>query len=158
MPKVVSTTLRDRIMRTAAPEAPVVLLEISHPQLAQTVRVINDTLDLTHNGNVYTAIPFRVLWPDDQEEQAPRATLAIDNVGKELVQWIEASSGGVGAVVTMKKVLRSNPDFVELQVEMDLQAIEMNVSEVQATLGFKNLFQKPLVRLTYRPETHPGMF
>lgn len=158
MPRVVSDTLRDRIMRSAAPEAPLVLLELTHSQLAQAVRVVNDTLEIEHNSNTYAPVPFRCLWPDDQEEQAPRATLAIDNVGRELTQWIEVSNGAVGAKVTMKKVLRSDPDYVEMSVQMDMIGIELSGEEVQVTLGFPNVYFKPLTRMTFRPESHPGIF
>lgn len=158
MPKVISSALRDRIMRTAAPESPLILLEVTHSQLAQPLRLVNDTSDLVHNGNNYVGIPFRAVWPDDQEEQSPRATLAVDNVGREMMVWIEASNGAVGASVVMKQVLRSNPDYVEMQVELGLQSIEVTLAEVRFNLSFPDIFFKPLVRLTYRPETHPGIF
>lgn len=154
----VSLTLRDRIMRSSAPESPIVLLELNHPQLADTVRVVNDTEKLTHNGADYAPIRLRVVWPDDQEEQAPRATIAIDNVDKELVKWIEVSNGAVGATITMKKVLRSSPNYVEMEVKMDVIAIELKTTFVEVTLGFVNVYFKPLIRVTYRPETHPGIF
>lgn len=157
MPNV-SPTLRDRIMRSSAPESPLALAELRHPQLATTVRVVNDTSEVIHNGLPYAPIPFRLIWPDDQEEQAPKATLAIDNIGLELTQWVDKSHGGMGATVTFKKILRSNPDYVELAVELELQGIEMTTTEILLTLGHRNLFHRPLVRMHFRPETHPAIF
>lgn len=158
MPNSVSATLRDRIMRSSSPEHPVVLLEVSHPQLASTVRLVNDTVNLVHGGNTYTAIRFRFVWPDDQEQQAPRAVIEVDNVGKELNSWIEVSNGGSEAVVVLKKVLPSTPNTVEAQITMGLQNIEQKMGVTRFNLSFPDIFFKPLVRMTYRPETHPGLF
>lgn len=158
MSKTVSTALRDRIMRTSAPEYPLTLLEISHSGLATPVRVVRDNLDITSNGNTYLAAAFRFVMPDDQEDQAPRASIAIDNVGKELMQWLEASGGGQGARVKIMQVLRSAPNTVDLQIEMDIISVTATPKEVTAELGFDNIFFKPLTRAQYRPDTHPGMF
>jgi hypothetical protein len=158
MPKVVSSALRDRIMRTAAPEYPLTLLEINQASLPQPIRVVRDTLDITSNGNVYLAVPFRFVFPDDQEDQAPRASISIDNIGRELMQWLELSAGGQGARVKIMQVLRSAPNNVELSVEMDIISVTATPTEVKAELGFDNIFFKPLCRAQYRPDTHPGMF
>lgn len=158
MPKAVTTTLRDRVMRTSSPEAPLVLLTITHPLLATPVRVVNDTQDIVSRSNNYVAIPFRVTWPDDQDRQMPRARLAVDNVGRELMAWLEASAGGTGATATLEQILPSTPDVVEISCVLDILSVTANVSEVSAELGFENIYAKPLVRLQYRPESHPGMF
>ncbi len=158
MPKAVSTTLRDRIMRTSAPESPLDLLVITHPQLVTPVRVVNDTQNLVSGGNTYTALPFRLVWPDDQESTAPRCRLAVDNVGAELMTWLEASGGGHGAQVTLMQVLPSTPNVVEISVQLDVLSITATVTEVQIELGFDNVFFKPLTRIQYRPDTHPGVF
>lgn len=160
MSKTVSSTLRDRVLRTSAPEYPVVLVEIYHAQLAgdHTVRVCNDTNDFVHNGHTYAGIPFRLTWPDDQDQQAPRAKLSIDNVGKELMAWIDISQGGRGAQVTLKQVLPSSPNLVELEVTLALLSVNVSTFEVSAELGFDNIFGAPLVRMFYRPDSHPGVF
>ncbi len=158
MPKTVSNSLRDRIMRTAAPEYPVTMLEISHSLLPEPVRVVRDTLDLISNGHTYIAVPFRFIFPDEKDDEAPRASIAIDNVGRELMQWLEVSGGGQGAKVKMMQVLRSAPDTVEIQIEMDIISVTASPKEVVAELGFENIFFKPLCRAQYRPDTHPGMF
>jgi hypothetical protein len=143
---------------TGAAEWPVLLLEIVHSALAEPIRLARDTLDLTHLGNVYTAMHFDAAPPEDLEEGEPRAALSVDNVGKELTQWLEASGGGRGATVRMIQVLRSDPDVVEWDVTMDLADVNVDLLRVEGRLGFDSLIHLPAVALSYRPDTAPGVF
>lgn len=158
MPRNYSNTFKETVNRMSAPEAPVLLLEIVHADLAQPIRVVNDTEDLVHNGNTFVALQFRATLPDDVEQGEPRAILAVDNVGKDLTGWLEMSGGGRGATVRMIQVLRSAPNTVEWEVTMDLADVRMNLLEVSGTLSFDSLINLPGIALTYRPDVAPGIF
>jgi len=158
MPRVYSTTFHNVINDTGAPEAPLILLEINHPDLTTPIRVVNDRQDLVSNGNTFIAMAFRAALPSEPEKGLPKARLAMDNVGKELVTWIDGSNGGEGATVRMMQVLRSNPDNLEVDITMDLSDVTMDSLEVTATLGFEDLLNRPAVMLSYRPDKAPGVF
>lgn len=158
MAKNYSSEFKSTLAEVSAPEIPYVLLEINHPDLASPVRVINDTEDLTSNGNLYVAIPFRCTLPDDFENQLPKARLSVDNVGKELMYWIETSGGGNGSTVTMRQVMRSRPDLVEWEITMSLFNVSCTMSEISAELGYENLFAKKAIALQYRPNNSSGIF
>jgi len=154
-----STATKKLVNATSAPELPLLLLEISHPALATPIRVVNDNQDLISNGNTYTAMAFRARLPDDMSQGGlPRAQLSIDNVGRELVQWIESSGGGKGASARMLQVVRSVPNVIEWEVTLDLSNVHMTAMEVTGTLGFEDLLNLPGVAFTYRPDTAPGLF
>jgi hypothetical protein len=158
MPKNYSANFKETIHATSAAEAPLILLEITHADLAQPIRVVNDNLDLVHAGDTYTALAFRVMPPDDLSEGQPRAAIAIDNIGRELTQWLELSGGGQGATVRMIQVLRSDPDTVEWEVTLDLADVQVNMLEVTGTLSFDDILNLPAVPLSYRPDVSPGIF
>ena len=158
MPRDYSDTFKEVANSTGAAEAPLLLLEITHADLSQPIRVVNDNQDLVSNGDTYIAMAFRARLPDDLEQGLPRATLAIDNVGRLLTDWIESSGGGQGAQVRMMQVLRSDPDTIEFDITMDLSNVSMNMTEVVGTLGFEDLLNRPGVPLSYRPDTTPGIF
>lgn len=139
-------------------ESPLILLEIDHSALSEPVRVVNDATDLTSNGHLFVACPFRCTLPDDFENQLPRATLAVDNVGRDLVYWIESSNGAMGATARFMQVMRSRPDLIEWEITMALSGITITQSEVSGMLGFEDFFTRPAVRLSYRPDNSPGMF
>ena len=100
-----------------------VLLEITHPDMPAPARVVRDTQDLVSNGNVFVATGFDFTFPDDKGAAAPRAELVVDNIGRELMSWIEASKGGRGAEVRLMIVLRETPDVIEADYRLGLERI-----------------------------------
>ena len=158
MARAYSSAYRSTLAGTSMPEAPLVLLEINHPALPQPVRVVNDTEDLVSNGNTYFGCPFRCELPDDFEGQMARARLAVDNVGRDLMYWIETSNGGQGSTVTMRQAMRSRPDVIEWEITMNLYNVTADFREISGDLGFENLFGRPAIAMTYRPDTAPGVF
>lgn len=158
MAKSYSTGMQQTLNRTSADEPVLLLLEIDHTDLATPVRVVNDTQDITSNGNLFTACAFRYTLPDDLEQGNTRARIAIDNVGRELVQWLELSNGGEGATVRMMQVRPSAPDTIEWETTMTLSNVSQNVMEVSGQLGYEDLLKRPAVSLVYDPATAPGVF
>ena len=158
MSRQYSSQYKSTLAKVSAEEAPLVLLEINHSSLSTPVRVVNDMQDITSNGNLFVACPFRYVLPDDFENQLPKARLAVDNIGRDLMYWIETSGGGAGSTVKMMQVMRSRPDTVEWSITMNLYNVQVTMREVSAELGFENLFAKPAVLLQYRPDNSPGIF
>lgn len=158
MAKNYSANFKSTLAEVNAPEAPLILLEIDHEALSAPIYVVNDTDDVVSNGNTYIAFPFRCVLPDDFESQIPKARLAIVNVGRELMYWIETTSGGQGSTCTFKQILRSNPNLVEWEITMNLYNVSVTMQEITAELGFENLFSKPAISRQYRPDTASGLF
>lgn len=158
MTRPYSSQYKSTLAKVSAEEAPLVLLEINHPALSEPVRVVNDTQDLTSNGHTFIACPFRYVLPDDFENQLPKARLVVDNIGRDLMYWIETSGGGAGSAVKMMQVMRSRPDTIEWSISMNLYNVQATMQEVSAELGFENLFAKPAISLQYRPDNSPGIF
>jgi hypothetical protein len=158
MPRNYSAHFRSRINATAADEAPLILLEIAHPTLATPIRVVNDTQDLVSNGNLYVGVAFAIWLPDDIEGQMPRARLAIDNVGRELVEPIENSGGAQGATVRVMQVLRSQPDVIEWEATLDMRNVEMTQAQITGELGYEDILNRPAIAMRYDPASSPGLF
>lgn len=158
MPKEYSAQYKSTLAEVSAEESPLILLEIDHPELTHPVRVVNDMTDVTSNGDIYIAFPFRCVLPDDFENQLPKARLSIDNVSRDLMFWIETTGGGQGSTATFKQIMRSNPNLIEWQIQMSLFNVTVNMQEISAELGFENLFGKPAVTFKYRPDNSPGLW
>lgn len=158
MAKAYSAEYKSTLSAVSAPEAPLILLVINHADLASPIRVVNDTQNITSNGNTYIGYPFRFILPNDYENQLPKAKLAIDNVGRDLMEWIESSGGAAGTTVTFMQIMRSRPNQIEWQITMSLYNVSVNPMEVTGELGFENLFAKPAISIQYRPETCAAIF
>ena len=154
-----TAALYERSLRETAPADRVLTaLEISHPAIAQPVRVINDTEGRRIEGNDYIALRFDARLADDIAGQAPQAELAIDNIGRALTQWIEATGGGVGATARVMLVLSLPDPPVEWELTLDVAGMTVDQERVTARLGFDPLLGGNAVTLRHDPETSPGLF
>jgi hypothetical protein len=158
MARTYSAQYKSTLAKVSAEEAPLILVEINHPELVAPIRVVNDTENITSNGEEFIAFPFSVILPDDYENKLPRARIAISNVGRDLMFWLETTDGGIGSTATFRQLMRSRPDTVEWEITMALFNITANNLEVTAELGFENLFAKPAISISYRPENSAGLF
>lgn len=146
-----------RALNATSAEEPVLeLIEITHPDLAVPARFVNDTQDITCQGNLFYATAFRLTRPDDVDQQTPTAKLAVDNIGRELTQWLEVSNGGKKAKCRVLAVLRSEPDVFQYDMTLDLTGISITNLEVSGSLGFQNSLMLPAVAVRYDPITAPG--
>lgn len=139
-------------------EFPLILLEIEHQNLATPIRIVNDREDVTHNGDLFQAFAFTLALPDDPETGLPEAQLAIDNVGRELVQWLEVANWNYKVTCRIIQILRSNPNYVEWEITTEMRNISIDSLMVQATLGFENLLGLPGINVFYTPQSAPGLF
>jgi len=158
MAREYTDAFKSTLAEVNATESPLILIEIDHEALTQPVRVVNDMTDVTSNGDLYVAYPFKCVLPDDYENQLPKARIVIDNVGRDLMYWIETTGGGQNSSCTFKQILRSNPDIIEWQITMNLYNVQVTMESVTAELGFENLFSKPAISRRYRPDTSPALF
>lgn len=132
-------------------------LEITHPDLPSPVRVVNDAEDRTVGGETYVALRFDARLADDVEGRAPRAELVVDNIGRPLVQWIEAAGGGAGATVRAMQFV-AGIDEVEWEVNVKASDIHVGQTQVRIALGYEFLLGRKAVRVRHDPETSPGIF
>ena len=84
---------------------PIYALEISHPDIPDNIRVVNDTQEVTLEGNTYVALAFRPRLPQEKEGEIRQAGIEVDNVGRRMVEWVEASNGGRGATMRIMELV-----------------------------------------------------
>ena len=137
---------------------PVILLEIRHGSLTDSIRVVNDNADLTHNGNIYTAVSFGITLPTQRQNQFTKASVWVDRYSDIIVDWIERSNGARGAQFILKQVLRDTPDIIEMQLNLVAKSIRYSTTQIHAELGFNYDFNKPFCAWKFTPLSAPGLF
>ena len=148
-----------RAIRASTPtDAILTALEVSHPAVSSPVRIVNDTVDRIIEGERYVALRFGARLVDDVEGQVPRAEVIIDNIGRELMQWIEAAQGGVGATVRVMQVLDEPYAVPEWEMALDVASVRADQERVSVGLGFDPLLGRAAVTLRHDPQTSPGLF
>ena len=83
MARAISSALRRLLLLQESGEAIVCFLTISHPSLAEPIRVVSDGVGYAWDGEDWTGFPFRwQLLTDD--ETAPRCQIELQNADRRI--------------------------------------------------------------------------
>ena len=146
-----------RAIRATSPEHVLLTaIELRHPDVAAPLRLVAATEDKTIEGNVYTATAFQPRLASDKENQAPRAEIAIGNIGREATRWIERANGGTGATARVMQLLDGGS--IEWETTLDVERIADDSDRLVARLGFNPGRGRPAVAKRHDPRTTPGIF
>ena len=135
---------------------PLVLLEIDHSSLSEPIRVCNNKVNITSNGEDYIGFPFEIILPDSKEDSPPTSKLRIDNVSREIGQAIRLISSPPS--VTIKVVRQETPDVIEAEFTgMSMTNVSYDAFSVEADLQFEDLTKEPYPYLTFSPALFRGI-
>jgi hypothetical protein len=111
-------------------DGPLLLLTITHPTLAVPIRLCADGVDHTSRGHVFSAFPFDVTLPDDQEDQPAVARLTADNVSRRIVPLLRSLPDAPLATVEIVKFSDVNT------VEITLPRLQMSQPQRPDPMSF----------------------
>lgn len=94
MARAISSSLRRVLLLQESGEAIVCFFTISHPSLAEPVRLASDGVDYEYDGESWIGFPFRCqLLTDD--ETAPRCQIELQNVDRRIGDALQALTSTV---------------------------------------------------------------
>jgi hypothetical protein len=133
------------------------LLTITHANLAQPVRVVNDMVNVTSRGNEYIGLPFQIDLPSEVEEELPRVRLTIDNVDRLLVEAVRTLTSP--PTITLEVILASSPDTVEAgPLPFALRNAEYDSLVVTGELAFEDVLNEGFPAHSFTPNLFAGIF
>lgn len=135
-----------------------ILLEISHPTLESPIRLVADNQDFLFDGNNYLAMNFAFSRQQDIQGELPKATLTIQNVGRSLVKWIDASGGGRGANVRVILARRSAPTVTEEYIDFSIGSTAVTSQTIAISLIIQNNLVKRTMKYVYDTKRAIGLF
>ena len=157
MSRDISLTAKQAINAPETSEAFLILLTIDHPNLSQPIRVSSDSVDTTSRGNLFIAFPFELTLPNDSDDNAPRATLNIDNVDRQIVQAIRSIPSA--PTVLMEIIRGADPDLVEAAFpDFQLRNVTYNSLVVSGELTLEQFLGEPYPAGGFFPANFPGLF
>lgn len=133
-----------------------VLLTINHASMAQPIRVVNNTEDITSRGALFQAFPFEIILPSDDPDSPPKAIIRFDNVERTAIATIRSITSPPS--VTLEVILASQPDTVEISYpNFALRNVRYDATVIEGELTFEGLYTEPI---TYQmtPSRFPGLF
>lgn len=135
-----------------------ILLEISHPSLEDPIRIVADNKDFLFNGNNYLAMNFKFTRQQDVQGELPKALLTIENVGRSLVKWVDASGGGRGATFRVILARRSAPTITEEYIDFSVGSTSVNNESIAINLVIQNNLVKRTMKYVYDTKRAIGLF
>lgn len=138
-------------------DAFLVLLTIRHAELPQPIRVTSDAVDTQSRGDTFTAFPFELSLPDDEDNRAPRARLVIDNIDRTIVRAVRSLTSS--PVVLIEIVRAASPDTVEAKFEdFRFTDISYDSRAVEGDLTIEDFTAEPYPAASFSPSLFPGLF
>lgn len=134
----VSDAYRREFYAEASDDPLLWLLELSHPDLEEPVRVVRDHQPLTHLGQLYEPAGFGFEAPEQTEGVNARGRIQIENVSRAVIAALRAAREP--PIVTLKAVLASAPDRIEEEwPDFDLVAASYDAESVTGELAYPDL-------------------
>jgi hypothetical protein len=123
-----------------------------------TVNLCNDTREWVIGGVTYAALPFRLNLPSRLGNESPRASITVDNIGREINALIEALPFDAELFATIGIRSRQTPTVVEYQFVAPLSGISCNQTTITASVSVDTVMQQPAVLRRFDPKHAPGVF
>lgn len=153
-----SNDLKINVNKLSADETPIVLIEITHPMISETVRLVQDNCDVVSQGETYVAMAFQIKRQADVQGELPKVTLQVQNIGRSLVKWIDMSGGGKDAAIIAKIIRRSDPDVVEEAIPLGIERVTITNMLVTFHLVVYNNLIRRGIKMIYNNKLAPGLF
>ncbi len=157
MPRDLSTAALAALFAQETGEALIVLLELSHPTLAEPIRAANNHEPITSNGVDYPAYPFEASLAGEEEDRSPTARIRIDNVDRSIVRAVREI---VGEPLTARLsiVLASTPDQVEVgPLNFKIRQVDYDAQVVEGELLLEDVLNTPCPAHRFTPADFPGL-
>lgn len=126
----------------------IVLLTLEHDDLDFAHRYTNNFEDIESGGETFTAFPFMVTFPTD-DDGVPRGTIRVSNVTREL--WDLIGTVTTPPKITITFVLASDPDTTERTFALlEVRRIVATMLSLEAEYSHENYAAEsyPARRLT----------
>lgn len=132
-------------------------LTVSHDDLPATVRLVNNTVDVTSGGELYLAFPFDLVLPNEDNERISRSTLRIANVDRSIIGELRALNSPASAVIRV--ILASEPDtIVAGPFDFLIRQVAYERLHITCDLAYEDILNNPLPKDTFNPSEWRGLF
>lgn len=157
MSRLLTAAARQSMNAAETQDAFLVLLTLSHADLAEPLRVTSGGEDVASRGDVFAAYPFELSLPGDNAGTPPEARLAIDNIDRQIVRAVRSLSSAPDVLIEV--VRAAAPDVVEAKFEdFRLTDVVYDAHLVQGNLTIEDFTAEPFPAATFSPGYFPGLF
>jgi hypothetical protein len=118
--------------------------------------VVNDNVDVVHQGWTFNGYPFEVELPPESQDRPMIARIRIDNTERLIVDEVRTIAGPPS--VTLRVVLADQPDVIEVEYAgMRLRNVTWDAGEISGDLVYEDILFEPVCE-QMTPARFPGAF
>lgn len=158
MARTVSATALSAMLSQQTEQVFLTCVTISHPDLNEDLRFVDDNTPLQRNKGLYLPAAFQFRLPSDQEDNVPRGQIVMDNIDRQIIAAVRPLREA--PEISIEIVLKSTPNNTELgPISFKLREFsydaETIVGEVSPDEDFLN---DAFPRRSFTPRTARGLF
>jgi hypothetical protein len=141
-----------------------VALKFVHVSSGTIVQIVDNTEDISINGDLFVACGFDLSPPQDKEEDVRSAKVTINNADQFMTSFVRGLSGNVTAeiiIVTPSNLSTEPKQFNNIEYQwlpIRVTSIQYNSSTIEMTLIMDPLSLKQFPSVVYDPYNFPGLF
>lgn len=146
-------------------------LEINHPNFSNPIRVVRNNKDIMATLEAgaprnagesvkFVGYPFDINLPRVDDNSAPRATLVIDNVSREIVENIELAVDSMQVIDMLYRPYLSDDlkvPHIDPPIHLTLTNIVADIFSVRADARFPSLANRNFPGRVYDPGVFRGL-
>lgn len=133
------------------------LLELSGSTMASPIYLVNNTENITHQGNVYVAAHFEIGLLQQSDTELPRVTVRIPNVDLQIIGELRALGESPDVLLTV--IIASEPDIAQYgPITMGFRDANYDEVMIEGNLATDNLLAEPCSSYSMTPTWFPGLF
>lgn len=157
MPRDLSPTAISALTGPQTREVFLCLATLDHDDLDDSIRLVNDAVNVTSRGKVYTACDFDLRLPTESGDRLPSTTARIANVDRALTAALRGLT--TPGTITLEVILASAPDTVEAgPYRFRTESIEFDVDLITFRLAFEDFLNEVFPKDSITPTDFPGIF
>lgn len=133
------------------------LLQITHASLSP-IYLVNNTKDVTSNGQVYTAFPFTLKLADETKDQFNPAQLDIANIDRQAIKMLRSVDIESPLTFTATLILASAPNTAVIgPMSWIVKDATGDGRMVSITLGMRSLRGQQFPAIPMGPNEFPAL-
>jgi len=166
MTRTVSNAFKAAAFAQQTDEVWIVLLTLSHPDFTDDIRIASDPFEdlptagvkgVVSRGTEYIYMPFSLSLPNMDDTGVSRATISVDNIGRQVTAAIRSASSDV--TIGIEVVLASDVDTVEISIpDFKLRSVSFDAYTVEGELSMEYFDLEPFPAGRFTPSGYIGLF
>lgn len=159
MSRSLPTVAVQELNAAEASSAFLTLVEFSH-SLITTVRLVDNTVNITSNSDVYQAFPFQLIMPSDREGVISNGRISVWNATSEIVDELRTVLGDEDRIAVDAHIIRSaDPDtYLRSETGLELVNVSYTADTLTGDLSRETLQNEPWPGDRMTPSVTPGLF